>query len=103
MIPIVLRPAAAADIENAMLWYEGQSPGLGGDFLTAVDATLNRIREQPAIFAKIHRDARRALIHKYPYAMARKAAVYHHHLAEKEKAPNSIGIRGQRRRRSISF
>ena len=67
MIPIVLRPAAAADIESAMLWYEGQSPGLGADFLTAVDAALHRIRRHPAIFAKIHRDARRVLIHKYPY------------------------------------
>jgi plasmid stabilization system protein ParE len=67
VIPIVLRPAAAADIESAMLWYEGQSPGLGADFLTAVDAALHRIRRHPAIFAKIHRDARRVLIHKYPY------------------------------------
>jgi hypothetical protein len=31
------------------------------------------------------------------------AAAFHHHLAEKEKAPNSIGIRGERRCYSVSF
>lgn len=97
MIPIVLRPAAAADIENAMLWYEGQGPGLGADFLTAVDAALNRIRTQPAIFAKIHRDARRALIHKYPYAIIYRVCTviaFWSWLACMESAIRDVGDRG---------
>ena len=32
---IVVRPDAAADIDEAFLWYEGQHPGLGHEFLAA--------------------------------------------------------------------
>ena len=42
-MPVIVRPAAAADIEDAYLWYERQRPGLGEEFLTAIDATLKRI------------------------------------------------------------
>ena len=37
---LVLRPAAAADIEEAFSWYEHQRKGLGNEFLAAVDAGL---------------------------------------------------------------
>jgi hypothetical protein len=30
---VVVRPAAAADIEDAYQWYELQQPGLGEEFL----------------------------------------------------------------------
>ena len=69
MIRIILRPAAAADIENATQWYERQRPGMGDEFLRAVDAALNRIRRHPIGCPKIHRDARRALLLKFPYAI----------------------------------
>ena len=32
---VVIRPAAAADIEDAYQWYETQQPGLGEQFLAA--------------------------------------------------------------------
>lgn len=32
---IVVRPAAAADVDDAFLWYEGQRAGLGHEFLAA--------------------------------------------------------------------
>jgi hypothetical protein len=33
---VLVRPAAAADIDDAFLWYERQRPGLGADFLQTV-------------------------------------------------------------------
>jgi hypothetical protein len=36
-------PEASAELEDAAVWYESQRPGLGVEFLHAVDATLDRI------------------------------------------------------------
>ena len=38
-------PEASAELEHAALWYENERPGLGVDFLDAIDATLARIAE----------------------------------------------------------
>ena len=37
---LVVRDAAEADITEAARWYEQRSPGLGTEFLRAVDVTL---------------------------------------------------------------
>lgn len=38
---ILIRPAAAAEIDDAFLWYERQEAGLGEEFLAAVQAALS--------------------------------------------------------------
>ena len=66
---LLVRPAAAADIEEAYRWYERQRVGLGEEFLDALDATLKDIAAHPAAYAVIHREARRALLHRFPYGV----------------------------------
>jgi len=66
---VLLRPAAAADIEEAYRWYQRQRVGLGEEFLTTVDATLRGIVAHPATYPVIHRQTRRALLHHFPYAI----------------------------------
>ena len=68
-MPVVVRPAAAADVDDAYLWYERQRPGLGEEFLTAVESAKARIDAAPAQFAIIHRDTRRILLQRFPYAL----------------------------------
>ena len=68
-MPIIVRPAAAADIDEAFLWYEGQRPGLGHEFLAAVEAARESIAAHPAMYPVIHRDTRRALVHRFPYGI----------------------------------
>ena len=63
----IVRPAAEADIEEAALWYERRSLGLGADFLQAVDICFERIRRSPEGFQQIYKDARRARIPGFPY------------------------------------
>jgi len=46
--PFRNEPEASTELEEAALWYEGRRPGLGTEFLEAVDATLKRIAT-PAI------------------------------------------------------
>lgn len=67
---VVVRPAAAADIEDAYQWYELQRPGLGDEFLAALRSTRDRILERPEAFPVLHRDTRRAFIpRRFPYGL----------------------------------
>ncbi len=64
-----LRPAAAADIEDAYRWYEARRMGLGEEFLDAVKATLVAIAEDPELYAVVHRGTRRAFLRRFPYGV----------------------------------
>ena len=67
---VVVRRAAAADIEDAYEWYESQRPGLGEEFLAALKSTQSRVLEQPVAYPVLHRGTRRALIpQRFPYGL----------------------------------
>ncbi len=71
---LVVRAAAEADVLDAALWYEQRSSGLGTEFLRAVDVTLAEIARMPERFPLVHREARRALLRRFPYAVCFVAA-----------------------------
>jgi hypothetical protein len=54
---LLVRAAAAADVEEAYLWYQRQRAGLGEEFLAAVDAVLCDIVTHPTTYPVIHREA----------------------------------------------
>ena len=66
---IVIRPAAAADIEDAFIWYEQQRPGLGSEFLKVLDESLAAIHRSPQLHPVVHRDTRRLLLPRFPYGV----------------------------------
>jgi plasmid stabilization system protein ParE len=68
-MPVLVRPAAAADIEEAFLWYERRRPGLGEEFLETVNASLANIAAHPFRQRVIHRNTRRLLLNRFPYAI----------------------------------
>jgi plasmid stabilization system protein ParE len=70
---LILRPAAAADVEEAFSWYERQWPGLGEEFLESVNAGLREIGAHPLRQATIFRDTRRFLLKRFPYAIFYRA------------------------------
>ena len=70
---LLVRPAAAADIEDAYHWYENQRAGLGDEFLELVGQSLSAIQEHPARYAVIHRDTRRAFLRRFPYGVFYRA------------------------------
>lgn len=63
------RPAASADVEAAHAWYEEQRPGLGEEFLAAVDAAVASILTFPEANPVVHRGARRFLLERFPYGL----------------------------------
>lgn len=66
---LVVRPAAAADLEEAFAWYEAQRLGLGQEFLAAVDLVFQTVRETPRRYRVVYRDTRRAHVRRFPYGV----------------------------------
>ena len=66
---LVVREAAEADIVEAARWYEQRSPGLGSEFLRAIDVALAEIARMPERYPVIRGKARRALLRRFPYAV----------------------------------
>jgi len=62
-------PLAEDDIQQAYVWYEAQRKGLGDEFLLAIDECFQGIVRNPEAFHTIHRDARRALLRRFPYCV----------------------------------
>ena len=65
----IVRPPAEADIAEAALWYEARSFGLGSDFLRAVDVCFSEIQRNPERFQQVYRQARKARLRRFPYAV----------------------------------
>ena len=68
-LPVVTRPAAAAEVETAYRWYEKERAGLGTEFLEAVDNLVRTITENPERFPVIREDIRRAVLRRFPYSI----------------------------------
>ncbi|WP_405226786.1 type II toxin-antitoxin system RelE/ParE family toxin [Lentisalinibacter sediminis] len=69
MRPLELRPEAAADIEQAALWYEEKRTGCGSEFLSAVSEALELIQDHPEGFPRVYRGLRRVLLRRFPYGI----------------------------------
>jgi plasmid stabilization system protein ParE len=70
-MPLVLvyRRRVGRDLADAFAYYEEQVEGLGERFLGVVDSTFDAIERYPELFAKVHGEARRAVISQFPYAI----------------------------------
>lgn len=66
---LIVRPSAEADLSEARDWYEAQRPGLGGEFLTAVDECLEHIISFPESYAVEYKGVRPAGIRRFPYVV----------------------------------
>ncbi len=62
-------PRAKQDVEEAFLWYKKQQKGLGNDFLACMENTLKDIMDFPEIYPVCYKKFRRALLHKFPFAV----------------------------------
>ena len=64
-----LTSIAEKDIAEAVSFYEIQREGLGSDFLEEVDATVDRVRQDPQAYGHQDVDVRVKLVHRFPYAV----------------------------------
>ena len=69
MAHIIFRRAAKRELRDAALWYNGQAPGLGAEFIESVRECVELIRSHPEIFPRVYRHVRRAVVKRFPFSL----------------------------------
>ena len=69
MRSIIFTSFAQKEVVEALDWYERESSGLGRKFGTAIEESIQRIRDNPGQFPIVRRNIRRALLNRFPYAL----------------------------------
>jgi toxin ParE1/3/4 len=64
-----LRPSARRDLEAAANWYEDRREALGSEFIDEFLLCVARIESNPEGYPVVDPDVRRALLHRFPYAI----------------------------------
>lgn len=67
--PVILRPAADADIEGTHDELEQSRVGLGDRFVTAVREVLERIEAMPELYGVVWQDVRAVRIRKFRHVV----------------------------------
>jgi toxin ParE1/3/4 len=69
ILPLAFHRDVEAEVDAAYDWYERQRPGLGEDFLAALDEAFEHLQATPQGHPKIHRSIRRASPQRFPYGI----------------------------------
>jgi plasmid stabilization system protein ParE len=66
---LTFRQQARAELLAARDWYEGRAPGLGLEFVRAVDAAFDLIARMPEAFTALSGTVRHAVLRRFPYSI----------------------------------
>lgn len=66
---VTYHPAAEAEVLEAIRYYEGKVPGLGGRFLEDFDEAISSIRQAPHRWPVVEGDLRRHLLRRFPFGI----------------------------------
>lgn len=74
-LPIEVSAEASTELDSAAMWYAARRPGLGTEFVNAVDDALEAISAWPHAGSPVHDtphdlEIRRAPVARYPYHVA---------------------------------
>lgn len=69
MLPIYFTSDALNDIEEAVIWYEEQRPGLSYDFELCMEAGINEILRTPTAFQIRHKNVQVHYIKRFPFGI----------------------------------
>ena len=64
-----IEPEAEAEIETAAAWYQQEAPGLGNEFMRAVEAAVGTLGRQPAAFAIFYGQTHRIGLRRFPWSL----------------------------------
>ena len=68
-LPVVFRPVARQEMDDAIAWYESERPGVGIEVAAEIGSLIARIEGAPRQFRKVRGDARRAVLSRFPYTI----------------------------------
>lgn len=60
---------ADREVDDAVIWYEKQSPGLGIEFLDELDRVVRLVKNHPLSALQIESEIRRFLFTRFPYSL----------------------------------
>jgi plasmid stabilization system protein ParE len=66
---IIFRKAARKEFDEAYDFYESRKEGLGEEFAQCVQVELKSLEINPKVHAKIYKEARRAVVKRFPYCI----------------------------------
>ena len=66
---IEFHPAALHEMIDSARYYENRLPGLGADFKSEVDRSLELLNENPDIGAVVEAPYRRLLLDRFPFGI----------------------------------
>ncbi|MGL6075217.1 MAG: type II toxin-antitoxin system RelE/ParE family toxin [Fimbriiglobus sp.] len=66
---VVFRLEAEVEFDEAFDWYNAQRPGLGSEFVEAVQSVLASISRSPFQHAVVIEDIRKAVVQRFPYCL----------------------------------
>ena len=81
---------AILDLEIAIDWYERQVAGLGLQFLDCIEEKISLILKNPQSYPLHHKNFRRALIRKFPFAIfysIEKSSIVLHAIFDNRQSP----------------
>mgnify|MGYP001587010758 CR=1 FL=1 len=60
---------AQYEVDDAVAWYDSQSPNMGIQFLDDIDRAIRRIAAYPLSSVEIEQGLRRCLLSRFPYGI----------------------------------
>lgn len=70
-VPVIFKPAARLEFEEAVAWYEDARPGLGREFKLEVKLALKRAVANPGHFQRVRGRAQKIRLRRF-----KKYAIY---------------------------
>jgi hypothetical protein len=66
---VLFEPSAALELNEAADFYDVEQPGLGTEFLDAVEAALLPVIDNPAAFPVLRGETRKRVVSRFPYSI----------------------------------
>jgi toxin ParE1/3/4 len=82
---------ARAEFRESALFYEGELPGLGTEFVSEVERTIKFIITHPSAGSPLWGNFRRAIVRRFPFAIiyrTKDETVYVVAVAHQRRSPN---------------
>lgn len=64
---VIVKMPAQTDIDEAYIWYEEQSPGLGYRFIEHLDEIISKVLRNPFFASVLMENVRSASLSTFPY------------------------------------
>lgn len=66
---LAFHPSAGGEVRDAYRYYEDKKPGLGDEFIDALDDLFNLITDNPNLFAFDFNKVRKSPLKRFPFSI----------------------------------